>query len=73
MPSESEAEKRRHRDAVRAFEEMFAEGSEAQQTYWIVEPAQPQPVTACERCSGMTPGRADQGEFLRCYRSDQDG
>lgn len=73
MPSESEAEKRRHRDAARAFEGMFAEGSEAQQTYWIVEPAHPQPVTACERCSGMTLGRADQGECLRCYRSDQDG
>ena len=70
--SESEAEKRRHRDAVRAFDQMFDTGSEAQQTYWIVEPAQPQPVTACPRCGGMTPGRADQGECLRCYRSDQD-
>lgn len=73
MPSESEPEKRRHRDAVRAFESMFDEGSEGQQTYWIAEPTQPQPVTACERCGGMTPGRADQGECLACYRSDQDG
>lgn len=72
MPSESESEKRMHRDAARAFEEMFDAGVEAQQTYWIVEPAQLQPVTACPRCGGMTPGRADQGECLRCYRSDQD-
>jgi hypothetical protein len=72
MPSESESEKRMHRDAARAFAEMFDEGSEADQIYWIVEPAQPQPVTACERCGGMAPGRADQGECLRCYRSDQD-
>ena len=36
--SESEAEKRRHRDAVRAFDEMFSADSEARQTYWIVEP-----------------------------------
>ena len=72
MPSESEAEKRRHRDAVRAFDEMFNCDSEARQTYWIIEPADPQPVTACERCGGMTPGRADHGECLRCYRSDQD-
>lgn len=69
--SESEAERRRHRDAVRAFDQMFSADSE-HQTYWIVEPTDPQPVTACERCGGMTPGRADHGECLRCYRSDQD-
>ncbi len=72
MSSESESEKRMHRDAARAFEEMFDGASEAEQTYWIVEPAQPQPVTACPRCGAMTPGRADQGECLACYRSDQD-
>lgn len=72
MPSESEAEKRRHRDVVRAFDEMFICDSEARQNYWIVEPTEPQPVTACPRCGGITPGRADHGECLRCYRSDQD-
>lgn len=71
MPSESEAEKRRHRDAVRAFDQMFFADFDARQNYWIIEPEQ-QPVTACERCGGMTPGRADHGECMRCYRSEQD-